>query len=133
MIRAPKTLIGQIAAYAIGGGAVTLLHSATYWLLAEPLRIDAYLANTLAAIVAGVTGYALHSRWTFGHTNTATAGLGAASRFVVVSLLCYALNSFWVWLVVRHLALGVTLSIVPMIFATPWLGFVLNRYWTFTR
>jgi putative flippase GtrA len=73
MIRTPKTLIGQIAAYAIAGGAITLLHSATYWLLAEPLRIDAYLANTIAAIVAGVSGYVLHSRWTFGHTNTSSS------------------------------------------------------------
>lgn len=133
MIRAPKTLFGQIAAYALGGGAITLLHSLTYWILAEPLRIDAYLANSIAAVVAGVSGYVLHSRWTFGHTNTAGGGVGAAGRFIIVSVLCYALNSFWVWLFVQRLALGVTLSIVPMILATPWLGFALNRWWTFTR
>jgi hypothetical protein len=50
-----------------------------------------------------------------------------------VSLLTFALNSFWVWLFVRHLALGVTLSILPMVLVTPWLGFVLNRWWTFAR
>jgi putative flippase GtrA len=133
MIRAPKTLFGQIAAYAIGGGGITLLHSLTYWVLAEPLRVDAYLSNSIAAVVAGLTGYVLHSRWTFGHTNTAGGGFGVAGRFIVVSVLCYALNSFWVWLFVQRLALGVTLSIVPMILATPWLGFALNRWWTFTR
>jgi putative flippase GtrA len=131
MIRAPKTMFGQIAAYAVGGGAVTLLHSGVYWLLAEPVRVDAYLANTIAAIVAGITGYLLHSRWTFGHTNTAAKGLGAPGRFVIVSLLAYFLNSFWVWLFVQKLSLGVTLSIVPMILVTPWFGFALNRFWTF--
>lgn len=133
MIRAPETLFGQIAAYAIGGGAITLLHSGIYWLLAEPIHIDAYLANTIAAVVASVSSYLLHSRWTFGHTNNAAKGLGAPTRFVVVQLLIYLLNSFWVWLFVEKLALGVTLSIVPMILATPWLGFVLNRWWTFRR
>ena len=57
MMRAPKTLIGQIIAYAIGGGAITLLHSGAYWLLAEPLRVDAYLANTIAAIVAALINW----------------------------------------------------------------------------
>lgn len=132
MISAPKTLLGQIAAYAVGGGAVTLLHSLTYWLLAEPARVDPYLANSIAAIVAGVAGYMLHSRWTFGHTNTA-GGAGAMLRYVVVSAICYALNSAWVWLFVQRLGLGVTLSIVPMILVTPWAGFALNRWWTFTR
>lgn len=133
MIRAPQTLIGQILAYAIGGGGITLLHSAVYWLLAQPLAVDPYFSNTIAAIVAGVTGYVLHSRWTFGHTNSSGGGFGPQARYVVVSLLCYALNSFWVWLFVHRLALGVTLSIVPMVLATPWLGFVLNRHWTFSK
>lgn len=133
MIPAPKTLFGQIAAYAVGGGAMTLLHSLSYWMMAEPLSVDPYLANTLAAIIAGITGYVLHSRWTFGHSNASGGGVKAQGRYVVVSLLCYALNSFWVWLFVDRLGLSVTLSIAPMVLATPWLGFVLNRFWTFAR
>lgn len=133
MIRAPKTLIGQILAYAVGGGAMTLLHSLSYWALAEPGGVNPYLANTLAAIVAGVAGYLLHSRWTFGHTNDSGGGARATLRYIVVSLLCYALNSLWVWLFVGRLGLSVSLSIVPMVLVTPWLGFALNRYWTFSR
>lgn len=133
MIRAPQTLFGQIAAYALGGGAITLLHSAAYWLLAETLRVQPYLANTLAAVIAGIAGYVVHSRWTFGHTNDSGGGTGAQARYIVVSLICYVVNSFWVWLFVDALALGVTLSIAPMILATPWIGFALNRWWTFAR
>lgn len=133
MIRAPKTMTGQIAAYAVGGGAMTLLHSACYWIIAEPIGVDPYLANTIAAIIAGLTGYILHSRWTFGHTNDSGGGLRAQGRYVIVSLLCYALNSFWVWLFVQRLDLSVTLSIAPMVLVTPWLGFALNRWWTFAK
>lgn len=133
MIPAPQTMIGQIAAYAVGGGAITLLHTMAYWVMAEPLSIDPYLANTLAAIMAGITGYLLHGRWTFGHTNDTGGGTKAQARYIVVSVLCYALNSFWVWLLVDWLDRSVTLSIVPMVLATPWLGFVLNRFWTFAR
>lgn len=133
MIRAPTTLVGQIAAYAVSGGAMTLLHSLSYWLMAEPLRLDPYLANTLAALVAGASGYLLHSRWTFAHTNRSGGGIGPQARYVVVSLVCYAFNSFWVWLFVHRLGFGVTLSILPMMLATPWVAFALNRWWTFSK
>ena len=112
--------------------SITLLHSLSYWIIAQPLNIDAYLANTLAAVIAGLTGYVVHSRWTFGHTNDSGGGAAAQARYVVVSLLCYGLNSLWVWLFVHRLGLGVTPSIVPMVLVTPWLGFVLNRFWTFS-
>ena len=65
MIKAPQTMLGQILVYAVAGGAMTLLHSLSYWTMAEPLKVEPYLANSLAAVVAGCAGYGLHSRWTF--------------------------------------------------------------------
>lgn len=133
MIRVPKTMIGQIFAYAVGGGAMALLHSVLYWVMADLIAIDPYIANTLAAVIVGVTGYVLHSRWTFGHTDQSGGGLKAQVRYVIVSLLCYLLNNFWVWLFVGQMALSVTLSIAPMVLVTPWLAFALNRFWTFAH
>jgi putative flippase GtrA len=126
-------MIGQIAAYVVGGGAMTLLHSATYWALAEIAEIEPYVANSLAAIVAGLAGYVLHSNWTFGHGKTANNKATTFGRYAIVSLLCYFLNSFWVWLVVKQWSFSVIASIIPMILITPWLGFALNRLWTFKR
>jgi putative flippase GtrA len=133
VIAAPKSLLGQVAAYAIGGGGVTALHSAAYWIIAQPLGIEPYAANSVAAIIAGVTGYLLHSRWTFGHGRAAGMDAGTVMRFIAVSLICYAINSLWVWLVVKQGGYSVALSIVPMVLVTPWAGFVLNRFWTFRR
>jgi putative flippase GtrA len=133
MIRAPQTVTGQLAAYAVGGGAMTMLHALAYWIMAAPLSIEPYLANSVAAVITGLTGYQLHSRWTFGQGTRAISGTASFGRYIVVSLLCYALNSFWVWLMVKQLGQSVALSIIPMILATPWLGFVLNRFWAFRQ
>ena len=133
MIRSPKTLFGQLFAYVFSGGAMTALHSAFYWTMAQPLHVNAYAANTISTLIVGIIGYLLHSRWTFGHTNNSGGGLKAQGRYVIVSALCYLLNSFWVWLMVTHLGLSVSLSILPMVLATPWLAFLLNRYWTFSH
>lgn len=133
MIAAPKTLTGQLLAYAVGGGAITLLHSLSYWVMAVPGKVEPYIANSLAALIAGVAGYALHSRWTFGHTHDGADSVRSTGRYLVVSVLCYLLNSFWVWLCVHRLGLSVTISIVPMILFTPWVGFALNRFWTFGK
>ena len=133
MIAPPKKLIGQIMAYAIGGGGVTALHTLAYWIIAQLGGIDPYIANSLAAIIAGLAGYLLHSRWTFGHGRQAGMDFRTLARFIIVSLICYGLNSLWVWLVVKQAGYSVAISIVPMVLITPWIGFVLNRYWTFRQ
>ncbi len=133
MIEAPKSLFGQIFAYAIGGGGMTALHSLVYWALAAVLGVEPYVANSIAAIIAGMAGYILHSRFTFGHGRAPGMDRQALGRYLVVSLLCYALNSFWVWGIVKQSGYSVAMSIIPMVLVTPWLGFVLNRFWTFKR
>jgi putative flippase GtrA len=133
MIEAPRSLMAQLVAYAVGGGAMTALHSLSYWVMADRAGIEPYVANSLAAIVAGLAGYVLHSRFTFGHGRGEGGATQAFGRYALVSLLCYGLNSFWVWLVVKHWGMSVATSILPMILVTPWLGFALNRFWAFKR
>ena len=43
----------------------------------------------------------------------------------------FLLNSFWVWLLYSHLDLGRGAPILPMLFVTPVMTFVLNRQWVF--
>lgn len=131
VIAPPKKLSGQILVYAIGGGGVTALHSLVYWILAALVNVEPFVSNSLAAIVAGLAGYLLHSRWTFGHGRAPGMNAATLTRFIVVSLICYGLNSLWVWLIVKQAGYSVALSIMPMVLVTPWAGFVLNRYWTF--
>jgi putative flippase GtrA len=71
----------------------------------------------------------LHSKWSFkGHgSRTQTTGI----KFVTVSLISLALNSFWVWLLTEPLKLDPEWPMVPMVFVTPAVTFLLNRQWVF--
>ncbi len=123
-------MLAQLARFAITGAFVTALGVGVYALVALVLRWEPQLGNFLAYVVAVATGYVMHSRWSFrdhGGQRTRATQL----RFVVVSLISYALNSFWVWLLFSHLELGRAAPIVPMLFVTPMVTFVLNRQWVF--
>ncbi len=123
-------MLAQLLRFAVTGAFVTALGVGVYALVAIALRWEPQLGNFLAYVVAVATGYVMHSRWSFrdhGGQRTKATQL----RFVVVSLISYALNSFWVWLLFSHLNLGRAAPILPMLFVTPVVTFVLNRQWVF--
>jgi putative flippase GtrA len=125
-----RTVLAQLARFVISGATVTALGVAVYALVALVLRWNPQLGNLLAYAVAMASGYVMHSQWSFrehgGERTHATK-----VRFVVVSLISYALNSFWVWLLYSHLQWGRAAPIVPMLFVTPAVTFTLNRQWVF--
>lgn len=123
-------MVAQLARFVVTGGLVTALGVGVYALVALVLRWDPQLGNFLAYVVAVATGYVMHSKWSFrGHGGQRTHS--TKLRFAAVSLISYALNSFWVWLLFAHLDLGRAAPIVPMLFVTPVVTFVLNRRWVF--
>ena len=124
-----RAVLGQLARFLVSGGIVTLLGVVVYALVALVLRWHPQLGNLLAYATAAATGYVMHSRWSFRGHGERTAG--TAVKFMVVSLISLSLNSFWVWLITGPLGLGPAWPIVPMIFFTPAVTFVLNRQWVF--
>ena len=52
-------------------------------------------------------------------------------RYTIVSVISYVLNTFWVWLIFTRLELGPEVPIIPMLFVTPAVTFILNRQWVF--
>jgi putative flippase GtrA len=125
-----RTMLAQLARFAITGAFVTALGVAVYALVALVLRWHPQVGNFLAYVVAVATGYVMHSEWSFrghgGERNHATK-----MRFAAVSVISYALNTFWVWLLFTHLQWGRAAPILPMTFVTPAVTFVLNRQWVF--
>jgi len=125
-----RTVLAQLARFVISGATVTALGVAVYALVALVLRWNPQLGNFLAYAVAMATGYMMHSKWSFrGHGGDRTHATKV--RFIIVSLISYALNSFWVWLLYSHLQWGRAAPIAPMLFITPAVTFTLNRQWVF--
>lgn len=123
-------MLAQLVRFVITGAFVTALGVGVYALVALVLEWHPQLGNLIAYLVAVATGYVLHSSWSFrGHGGERTHA--TKIKFVVVSLISYALNSFWVWLLFTHLQLGRAAPIPPMIFVTPVVTFLLNRQWVF--
>jgi putative flippase GtrA len=125
-----RTVLGQLARFVVSGAFVTALGAGVYAFVALVLRWHPQLGNFLAYVVAVATGYFMHSQWSFrGHGSERTHA--TKLRFAIVSVISYALNSFWVWLLFTQLQLGRAAPIVPMLFVTPVVTFTLNRQWVF--
>ena len=125
-----RTVLAQLTRFIISGAIVTALGVGVYAVVALLLRWHPQLGNFLAYVVAMATGYLMHSRWSFrDHGGERTHRTKV--RFVLVSLASLALNSFWVWLLTEPLELSPAWPILPMLFVTPAVTFILNRQWVF--
>src|SRR3546814_10191815 len=98
------------------------------------LGVHPLIANVLAYLLCVAIGYLLHSRWSFrghgGRDNVARR----TSRFFLVSLVSFGLNSVFVWILTGPLLDGPTWwPVVPMLFVTPFVTFPLNSRWVFAR
>ena len=123
-------LVGQLVRYGVSGSLASVVNIGVYWILAAR-GMDPNLAWAIGFAAAVLFGYVIHSRWSFrGHgrrDNVARTG----SRFVAVSLVSFALNQFWVWLLVRELALPLWAPYPLVLGVTPLVVFALNRRWVF--
>ena len=123
-------MLAQLLRFGMTGAFVTALGVVVYAVVAILLEWHPQLGNVLAYLTAMATGYVLHSSWSFrGHGGERT--LATKLRFLLVSLISYGLNAFWVWLLFSYLDLGRAAPILPMLFVTPAVTFVLNRQWVF--
>jgi putative flippase GtrA len=125
-----RAVVAQLFRFLVSGALVTALGVGVYALVALVLHWHPQLGNLLAYVTAMATGYLLHSRWSFKDHGSERGGATVA-RFVIVSLVSYALNSFWVWLCTEALHLSPAWPILPMLFVTPVVTFTLNRQWVF--
>jgi putative flippase GtrA len=125
-----RAVAAQLARFAVSGALVTALGVSIYALVALVLRWNPQLGNFLSYVVAMGVGYVIHSRFSF-RDHGSERDHATKVRFVMVSLVSYALNAFWVWLLHTRLHMGRAAPILPMLFVTPLVTFLLNRQWVF--
>ncbi len=126
-----RALIGQLVRFGLTGVLATLVNIVVYQITAARFGIDPNLAWAIGYVAAVLVGYVTHSRFSFrGHgvrDNLARTG----GRFIIVSLISFALNSFWVWLLVQSLVLPLWAPYPLILGLTPLITFTLNRKWVF--
>ena len=120
----------QLIRYVIAGFCITQFAACVYSALVLFSRVPPLGANVVSTAFGWCAGYVAHSRWSFagGAANGEPATVG---RFVLTSLLAFLINSAWVWLFVSALHLPPLTPVPLMMFVTPWISFLLNRYWVF--
>lgn len=126
-----RELFGQLVRYALTGGFVTALGAALYWVTATFVGVAPLLANVLAYLLCVVIGYAMHSRWSFRGYGSRDNPAARTARFFIVSLVSFAVNSLFVWVLTGPLDGPTWWPVVPMLFVTPFVTFALNRRFVF--
>ncbi|MBA3897368.1 MAG: GtrA family protein [Sphingomonadaceae bacterium] len=126
-----RALAAQVLRYAITGGVVTLLGVSAYWLFVRYVGVVPLVANIAAYVTSMAFGYVAHSRFSFRGHGTRDNVAARSSRFVLVSLVSFALNSLFVWVLTGPLHGADWWPIPAMIFVTPAVVFLLNRKWVF--
>lgn len=122
-------MLGQLLRFIVTGALVTALGVGVYAIVALILGWHPQLANILAYLAAMATGYVMHSRWSF--RDHGTRSRSTSIKFVTVSLVSLGLNSAWIAILTGPMGLGPAWPILPMLFVTPAVTFVLNRHWVF--
>lgn len=121
----------QLVRFGIAGGLTTVLYTAVYSPLAAFGITSEQVANVAGYLVAMLSGYLIHSKWSFrGHEAAATA---AAPKFFAVSLVSYGLNTLWIWVLTDDAMYAGPWwwPLIPVLFVTPLVTFALQRLWVF--
>lgn len=130
----------QLVRFGLTGGAATAFYAIVYWPIATfgqqtwPLHDSAtwpLIGNVLGYVVAMLSGYVMHSRWSFRGHGTRDNIVRTGGRFFVVSLVSFAMNSFFVWWLTGPMHGATWWPLVPIVFVTPLVTFALNRMWVF--
>jgi len=126
-----RALLWQLVRYGLTGLFVTACQAVIYWTLAAPVGLHPQIANGVGYLCAVGIGYVTHSAFTFRDQGTQGGHAARGARFVIVSLVSYALNALWVGLCVTWMGWPEWSPIPAMLFVTPAVVFGLNRQWVF--
>lgn len=122
--------VRQLLRYVFAGLCVTQFAALVYSALVWFAGLDPLLANVMSTGCGLGAGYTVHSRWTFASPDRPNQSW-QVGRFLIASLFAFLVNTMWVWTLVKVAHLPPLTPVPLMMLATPWLSFLLNRYWVF--
>lgn len=130
LLQRHSELFWQLVRYMLTGGLASIVNIGVYWILALQ-GMDPNLAWAVGFVAAVLFGYVVHSKWSFRGHGTRDDLARTGGRFVIVALISFTLNSFWVWLLVQQMDLPLWAPYLPVLTVTPLVIFALNRKWVF--
>jgi putative flippase GtrA len=120
----------QLIRYVFAGFCVTQFAALIYSGQVYFLHVEPLMANVFSTACGLCAGYFVHSRWSFATGSNGNEGL-QVGRFLLASFFAFLINTMWVWLLVKTMHLSPLAPVPLMMVATPWISFLLNRYWVF--
>lgn len=126
--------IGQFCRFGVVGVGATLTHAGVYSLLVTVADVAPLASNFCAFGVALLVSFAGHFFWTFGDSQSGECFKLCSPKFVKFVLTQASglgLNTLFVWLCTGPLALPELYAVGPMVFITPPVTFLINKYWVF--
>ncbi len=126
-----RAALWQLVRYAIVGGLITAGGQAIYYFGVETFHLDPNVSIGIAFVAGVAVGYFAHGWISFaGHGDRDDHGR-MGLRFIGVNLFGFALNSLFVWLLVKVLHGPTWWPIIPNVALTPLATFWMHRRWTF--
>ena len=123
-------LLGQLIRFGISGGIATAVYAIVYSPLAKYEITTPSVANLVGYFFAMITGYFLHSRWSFrGHGAREDHRLKV--KFLLVQTSGFLLKEVFTWALTGPMHGATWWPLVPAIFVTPLATFALNRQLVF--
>lgn len=130
--RTHLALAGQAARYAFAGLVITLLFSAAYWAVTDLAHIDPMVSLAIVFTIFSGISYFTHGAFSFRGYGGRDNHHIRAGRFFIVNLAGFAINQFFVWLLVKRLGGPTWWPIIPFVLVTPWFTFALHRKWVYS-
>ncbi len=123
-------LVRKFIKFGVVGFSGLLVDYGITWFSKEKLRIQKYIANAMGFCTAATSNYFLNRYWTFQSTNPEIAL--EYTHFLMVSLIGLGINTFILWLIVRHTKINFYVAkFFAIIVVTMW-NFFANLYFTFS-
>lgn len=122
-----RTVLFQMLRYALAGFAITLAVAASYWAIAEFLRVDPMVSFTIVFLFFSAVSYFTHGAFSFRDHGPRDRHHVRMARFILVNIIGYLVNQGFIWLLVKQLDGPTWWPTIPMVLVTPLLTFALHR------
>lgn len=122
-----RAMLFQLVRYAFAGMIITLLVAASYWAIAEFLHVDPMVSFTIVFLFFSAVSYFTHGAFSFRDHGERDRHHVRMTRFIIVNLIGFASNQFFIWLLVKQMGGPTWWPTIPIVFVTPLLTFALHR------